>query len=103
MENEMKLEEILAKSILVASKLPDTDYVINPYTGCQFGCLYCYATFMGRFVNEPRTNWGNYVYVKINAIEVIKRELESWPLEKRKATVLLSSVTDPYQGAEKKY
>ncbi|MDL1944718.1 radical SAM protein [Chloroflexi bacterium CFX2] len=99
----MKIEEIQAKSILVASKLPDADYVINPYTGCQFGCLYCYATFMGRFVNEPRSNWGNYVYVKINAVDVIKRELASWSIEKRKSTVLLSSVTDPYHGVEKKY
>jgi DNA repair photolyase len=103
LEVEMKIEEIQAKSILVASKLPDADYVINPYTGCQFGCLYCYATFMGRFVNEPRTNWGNYVYVKVNAVEVIKRELEGWSFEKRKSKVLLSSVTDPYHGVEKKY
>jgi len=99
----MKIEEITAKSILVASKLPDADYVVNPYTGCQFGCLYCYATFMGRFVNEPRSNWGNYVYVKANAVEVIRAELKKWSQDKRKAKVLLSSVTDPYHGIEEKY
>lgn len=99
----MKIEEIEAKSILVASKLPDTDYVVNPYTGCQFGCLYCYATFMGRFVGEPRSNWGDYVYVKANAVSVIRSELERWSPEKRQASVLLSSVTDPYQGVESKY
>lgn len=99
----MKIQEITAKSILVQSKLPDTDYVINAYTGCQFGCLYCYASFMGRFVNEPRSNWGNYVYVKTNAVEVLKKQLNKWSQEKRMSTVLLSSVTDPYHGIEKKY
>lgn len=99
----MKIEEIKAKSLMVASKLPDTDYVVNPYTGCQFGCLYCYATFMGRFVGESRSSWGDYVYVKVNSVDVIRSELEKWSLEKRKATVLLSSVTDPYQGIEAKY
>lgn len=99
----MKIEEITAKSILVASKLPDADYVVNPYTGCQFGCLYCYATFMGRFVNEPRSNWGNYVYVKANAVEIIRSELKKWSAEKRLSKVLLSSVTDPYHGIEEKY
>ncbi len=99
----MKIQEINAKSVLVASKLPDSDYVVNPYTGCQFGCLYCYATFMGRFVNEPRSNWGNYVYVKINAVEVASSELAKWKPERRQSTILLSSVTDPYHGIEAKY
>ncbi len=99
----MKTEEIEAKSILVRSKIPDADYVANPYTGCQFGCLYCYATFMGRFVGEPRENWGSYVYVKTNAVALARRQLSRWTPEKRQSRVLLSSVTDPYQGVEGRY
>jgi len=99
----MEYKEITAKSILVKSKLPDADYVVNPYTGCEIGCAYCYASFMGRFVNEPIENWGNYVYVKTNAVSVLEEDLARWSSEQRRASVLLSSVTDPYQGAEAKY
>lgn len=97
----MKIKEIEAKSIIVKSSIPDTDYVVNPYVGCQFGCLYCYATFMGRFVHEPRDNWGQYVYVKANAVELAQRQLSRWGAKRRQSRVLLSSVTDPYQGVEK--
>jgi DNA repair photolyase len=99
----MKIKEIVASSILVHSKLPDTDYVVNPYTGCEFGCLYCYASFMGRFVGEAFENWGRYVYVKTNAVELCAAELARWSDERRHSTLLLSSVTDPYQGLESKY
>jgi DNA repair photolyase len=99
----MKIKEINAKTIIVPSKLPDVDYVINPYTGCQFGCLYCYATFVGRFVNEPRSNWGNYVYVKSNAISLAKDQLSSWGVKRKQSSILFSSVTDPYHGIERKY
>ncbi len=96
----MKVSEIKAKHIIIKSKLPDSDYVVNPYTGCEFGCIYCYASFMGRFVNEPIENWGNYVYVKTNAVELFKKELPSIP---KNSTIFLSSVTDAYQGVEAKY
>jgi DNA repair photolyase len=93
----------VAKSILVRSKLPDADYVINPYTGCAFGCQYCYATFTGRFVGQPRDAWGDYVYVKANAVAVFEAELQKLRSAGRAPSLLLSSVTDPYQGAERRY
>lgn len=100
----METQEIQAKSIITKSKLPGTDYVVNPYVGCQFGCLYCYASFMGRFVNEPLENWGNYLYVKMNAVELFKTEYSKLkPIHHNPPTLMLSSVTDIYQGAEKKY
>ncbi len=36
-----------ATSVLVRSKLPDAEYVINPYTGWAFKCRYCYASLTG--------------------------------------------------------
>jgi len=97
----MKIREITAKQIIVKSRLPDADYVVNPYTGCEFGCLYCYASFMGRFVNETVDNWGKYVYVKTNAVRLFDKEIGSLPT--KNASIFLSSVTDPYQGVESKY
>lgn len=99
----MRIIETTAKTILVKSKLPATDYVVNPYTGCTFACGYCYASFMGQFVDEPIEEWGNYIYVKTNAVEVFAREIEHLSLAKRTSTILLSSVTDAWQGPEKKY
>jgi DNA repair photolyase len=99
----VKIEEIQARSVIVKSNIPDADYVVNPYVGCQFGCLYCYATFMGRFVHEPRSNWGQYVYAKVNAVQSAGEQLSRWGVKRRQARVLLSSVTDPYQGVEKRY
>ena len=92
----MKVKEIKAKSIIVNSKLPEGDFVINPYTGCEHGCIYCYARFMKRFTNHPEP-WGQFVDVKINAVDLIKNK----KLDDKYITI--SSVCDPYQPLEKKY
>jgi DNA repair photolyase len=95
------IKEIQAKSILVSSKLPDTDYVINPYTGCAFGCSYCYASFMGRFVDKRIEDWGSYVYPKVNLATILDQELSK--IKDKNKSIFLSSVTDPYQSLEAKY
>ena len=99
----MKIKEIQAKSILVKSKLPESDYVINCYTGCGFACSYCYASFMGRFGGKNTDDWGEYVYAKINAPELLERELPKLKNKGKGITILLSSVTDPFQATEAKY
>lgn len=101
----MKINLIQAKSIFTKSGLPGADWVINPYNGCLFGCMYCYAAQIARW-KHPSEKWGTYLDVKINAPELLKKELVN--LEKRLKTkdfgsVLFSSVTDPYVGMEAKY
>ncbi len=93
------------KTALVPSKLPGTDFVINPYFGCSFGCIYCYASFIGRFVAKSLQDWGEYVGVKKNIVEVLRKELPRKFKEKKGEgkRILLSSVTDPYQPLELKF
>jgi len=100
-----KINLIQAKSIFTKSGLPGSDWVINPYNGCLFGCMYCYAAQIARW-RHPDEIWGTYLDVKINAPELLKEELEK--LKKRLKTknfgsVFFSSVTDPYVGLEVKY
>ncbi|MGB7539137.1 MAG: radical SAM protein [Anaerolineales bacterium] len=97
----MSVREIQAKSILQKSGLPGIDYVINPYTGCVHGCVYCYARFMKRFTNHPEP-WGSFLDAKVNAPELLARLLARRRAPLREC-VFLSSVTDPYQAPEKKY
>ena len=93
----MKIDFREAKSIITKSNIPSIDYVINPYTGCQHGCIYCYAEFMIRFTNHKGDKWGQFLDVKTFDLNKIKPEKYTG---KR---LLLSSVTDPYLPLEKKY
>lgn len=99
----MEPVEIEAKTLIQKSKTPSNDYVINPYTGCVLGCAYCFASFAGRQFGRSVKEWGDYLYVKKNAVELAREELARMPELKRRGTMLLSSVTDPYQGHETKY
>ena len=98
-----RVKKITAKSIIVPTKVPSADYVLNPYTGCEFGCLYCYASFMGRFVGETNGDWGDYVYVKANAVELADKEIGRLLRKDPHPRVQISTVTDPYQRVERKY
>lgn len=92
----MKVNEINAKKLIVKSNLPASDYVINPYVGCTHNCKYCYASFMRRFTGHLDDEWGTFLDVK-------NCECKSLPRNLSGKTVLLSSVTDPYNPYEKKY
>lgn len=93
----MIVREIQAKSILNKSKI--FDYCLNPYTGCQTNCRYCYARlFMPRYSGHKEP-WGEFVDVKVNAVDLLKRQLE----RAKKGTIWISSVCDPYQPLEAKY
>jgi len=92
----MQAREILAKSVLTRSRIPGADYTVNPYLGCAHGCSYCYAAFMKRFTGHPEP-WGEFLDVKVNAVHLLRRQLR----RARPGRVLLSSVTDPYQPAER--
>lgn len=89
------------KQAIVPSKLPDADFVINPYIGCEFGCKYCYATFMSRFVDKQSSEWGNFVYPKNEFLTILKKQLQK-PQKYMNKKILIGSVTDAYQPIEAK-
>jgi DNA repair photolyase len=92
----LTVTEKRAKSILTVSKV--YPYVINPYTGCEHGCSYCYARFMKR-VSGHKEPWGEFVDVKVNAPDLLRRQIQ----KKRRERVWVSGVRDPYQPLEAIY
>jgi len=92
----MIVRETTAKVILSTSKV--YDYAVNPYTGCEHACSYCYARFMRRFSGHKEP-WGEFVDVKINAPALLEAETR----RKRRGTVWVSGVCDPYQPLEERY
>ena len=93
----LKVKEVRAKSVLNKSKI--FDYCLNTYTGCQINCRYCYARLFMRRYSGHSEAWGEFVDAKINAPEVLKKQLD----KAKRGTVWISSVCDPYQPAEAKY
>lgn len=91
----MQVKKVECKSALSKSKLKDSDYSINPYRGCSHGCVYCYAPY----ITHEQREWGKFLDVKANAADVLEPELRA----AGSGNILLSSVTDPYQDAEKDY
>ncbi len=90
-----ELREIEAKTALVKSRIYGVDYAINPYVGCEHGCVYCYARLSARRIGETR-DWGSFLYVKRELTKLLARDLR----KAKRGLCLLSSITDPYQPVE---
>lgn len=92
----IRQREIACRTILSPSGIPGADYSINPYVGCVHACAYCYAHYMQRYSGHDEP-WGSFIDLKMNAPQVLIRQLRRIP----RASIFMSSVTDPYQPPEK--
>jgi DNA repair photolyase len=72
------------------------DWTCNPYIGCSFGCVYCYAMFLPQN-RRPKEEWGRWLVAKANAVDLARRHAHQVAGQ----AVYLSSVTDPYLPAER--
>jgi DNA repair photolyase len=93
-----RIAEVECKSALVRSKIEGTDYALNPYIGCQHGCVYCYAEFMKKYTNHSE-EWGTFVDAKINIADRLGEQVK----RTKPGVVQLSTVTDAYQPVEKEF
>jgi DNA repair photolyase len=75
---------------------------LNPYMGCVHRCTFCYVRAFERRADRPSDErYGTSIRVKVNVVEVLRKELArpSWEGE----TVAVGAATDPYQPAEGRY
>jgi len=85
------------KTSLSRSALPGLDYALNPYRGCEHGCLYCYSPAILRD-RELTKCWGQQVWIKENVAEILASEVERL----KPGVVGVSTVCDPYQPVERR-
>jgi len=91
------------KTIITHNNSPDVGFEtsLNPYRGCEHGCIYCYARPTHEYLGfSAGLDFESKIMVKTNAPELLRMELESPRWEPQ--TLVMSGVTDPYQPVEKK-
>jgi DNA repair photolyase len=91
------------KSVITRNNSPDVGFEtsLNPYRGCEHGCIYCYARPTHEYLGfSAGLDFESKIMVKTSAPELLRAELESprWQPQ----TLVLSGVTDPYQPVERK-
>jgi DNA repair photolyase len=91
------------KSVITRNSSPDVGFEtsLNPYRGCEHGCIYCYARPTHEYLGfSAGLDFESKIMVKTSAPELLRAELESprWQPQ----TLVLSGVTDPYQPVERK-
>jgi DNA repair photolyase len=93
----------LTKTIIARNDSPDVGFEtsVNPYRGCEHGCIYCFARPTHEYLGfSAGLDFESRIMVKTNAAKLLEAELSS---PKWKPQVLvMSGVTDPYQPVERK-
>ena len=93
-----------SRSIIAHNQSPDIpfDQSINPYRGCEHGCIYCYARPTHAYLGlSPGLDFETRLFAKPDAAALLERELRK---RSYKPEVLaLGTVTDPYQPIERRY
>src|SRR3989449_3899223 len=93
-----------ARSIIARNDSPDLPFTqsINPYQGCEHGCIYCYARPSHAYLGlSPGLDFETRIFAKENAAELLRKEL-SRP-DYRCDLIALGANTDPYQPVERKH
>ena len=91
-----------AKSIISTNDSPDVgfDRSVNPYRGCEHGCIYCYARPTHCYLGHSAgLDFETKLYAKVNAAELLERELGRPGYTPN--YLALGAVTDPYQPIER--
>ncbi len=99
-----QVQEVPARKIITRNESPDIgfDRSINPYRGCEHGCIYCFARPTHAFLGlSPGLDFETKLFAKTNAAEALTRELAD-PAYKVE-TIAIGTNTDPYQPIEKRY
>ena len=92
-----------ARSLLSHNESPDVgfDTALNPYRGCEHGCIYCYARPSHEYLGfSAGLDFESRVLVKEDAPELLRKALSSRRWAPR--VVAVGSVTDPYQPVERR-
>ena len=93
-----------ARSIISRNDSPDIhfDQSINPYRGCEHGCVYCYARPSHSYLNlSPGLDFETKLFAKTNAAELLRKELAKPGYVA--SPINLGANTDPYQPIERRY
>lgn len=93
-----------SRSIIAYNDSPDVgfDASINPYRGCEHGCIYCYARPTHEYLGlSAGLDFETKIFVKEDAPVLLRRELSS--LKWQPQSLAISGVTDPYQPAERHF
>jgi DNA repair photolyase len=93
-----------AKSIITRNDSPDVPFTqsINPYQGCEHGCVYCFARPSHGYYNlSPGIDFETRLFAKVNAAELLREELSRPGYQCE--VISLAPNTDPYQQIEPEY